>query len=126
MSHVRSDVERISRMEPLHWIAPATRELLDVGCNVGELLSAVAAAHPRVRLAGCDVNAAALGQVRTELPAAEVREAGAALLPFADERFDVVTCIEVLEHVPPVQWGRALREMWRVLGPGGRRVLAPP
>ncbi|HEX5438190.1 MAG TPA: methyltransferase domain-containing protein [Gemmatimonadaceae bacterium] len=44
--------------------------------------------------------------------------------PFADESFDYVFCIEVLEHVHE-PW-RALGEMRRVLRPGGVAVLSVP
>jgi glycosyltransferase involved in cell wall biosynthesis/2-polyprenyl-3-methyl-5-hydroxy-6-metoxy-1,4-benzoquinol methylase len=51
-------------------------------------------------------------------------------LPFEDASFDVVTCISVLEHIPPGNDRAALWEMGRVLKPGGSLILttdiAPP
>ncbi|MDP3773001.1 MAG: methyltransferase domain-containing protein [Gemmatimonadales bacterium] len=45
-------------------------------------------------------------------------------LPFADASFDYVACVEGIEHLErPVD---ALREMRRVLRPGGRLVLTTP
>jgi SAM-dependent methyltransferase len=113
-------------MEPLRWVPPHAASLLDVGCNVGELLGAVRAAYPAMRLAGCDVNADALATARREVPSAEFRAAGADGLPFPGESFGCVTCIEVLEHVPPAEWRTALAEMRRVLAPGGRLILRTP
>jgi SAM-dependent methyltransferase len=43
--------------------------------------------------------------------------------PLADAEFDEVLCLSVLEHVPMVP---ALREIHRVLKPGGRAVLSVP
>jgi len=42
-------------------------------------------------------------------------------IPAEDDSFDVVTCISVVEHVPHKH--HALKEMLRVLKPGGRLVL---
>ncbi|MEI6667371.1 MAG: class I SAM-dependent methyltransferase [Acidobacteriota bacterium] len=44
-------------------------------------------------------------------------------LPFPDASFDVVSCISVLEHMPPDTRTRGVREMARVLKPGGRLLL---
>lgn len=45
-------------------------------------------------------------------------------LPFGDARFDIVICTQVLEYVPDPR--RAVREMYRVLKPGGFAVLSVP
>lgn len=45
-------------------------------------------------------------------------------IPVPDQSFDVVLCTEVLEHVPePIE---AVREMMRILKPGGRLLLTAP
>jgi SAM-dependent methyltransferase len=50
---------------------------------------------------------------------------GSALqLPFADESFDVVGAFDVLEHCEPEDV--ALREIARVLAPGGRLLMSVP
>ena len=45
-------------------------------------------------------------------------------LPFADETFDGVLCLNALHHLP--DYGAALREIYRVLKPGGRAVFSEP
>ncbi len=45
-------------------------------------------------------------------------------IPFADHSFDVIYCSHVLEHVPNDR--KALRELYRVLKPGGWALLQVP
>lgn len=45
-------------------------------------------------------------------------------LPFADNTFDGVLCLNALHHQP--DFGTGLREIWRVLKPGGRAVFSEP
>jgi SAM-dependent methyltransferase len=113
-------------MHPIRWIPADAEALLDVGCNVGALLRHCAEVYPGMRLAGVDMNAAAVAQAHGTVPDADVRIAGADRLPYADASFDCVTCIEVLEHVPAERRRDALAEMRRVLRPGGRLVLRVP
>jgi SAM-dependent methyltransferase len=113
-------------MHPRWWIPADAASLLDVGCNVGALLRDSLGVNPGLRLAGIDVNAAALAKARRLVPEAELHCGGAEALPFADTCFDCVTCIEVLEHIPGQLRRPALREMHRVLRPGGRLVLRVP
>lgn len=48
----------------------------------------------------------------------------AACLTFKNEAFDFVLCIEVLEHIP--NYPDAIREIARVLKPGGKAIIATP
>ena len=45
-------------------------------------------------------------------------------LPLADQSFDMLQCIEVIEHLAARQ--DALREMWRVLRPHGKLLVSVP
>jgi SAM-dependent methyltransferase len=45
-------------------------------------------------------------------------------VPFKDDAFDLIVCVHVLEHVPDDR--RAMREMVRVLKPGGLALLLVP
>jgi ubiquinone/menaquinone biosynthesis C-methylase UbiE len=101
-------------------LAPAERAL-DLGIGDGRLATAIRATH----LTGADVSQVALDRARARLPDAElVRVEPDEPLPFADNQFDLVTCIETLEHVRDVQL--ALSEIRRVLRPGGRLALTTP
>ena len=47
-------------------------------------------------------------------------------LPYADETFDSMLLISILEHLKPHEQERAFREIWRVLRPGGQVVYGVP
>lgn len=103
------------------------RRILDVGCGTGAF--AVAAVH-RWPEAEVDATDASTGML--EIAAREVDASGdgarirlscapADRLPFDDRTFDVAVAAFVLQLVPSRP--RALREMRRVLRPGGRLAL---
>jgi len=54
----------------------------------------------------------------------ELKEGDAQNLPFPDDSFDLVTCQTVLIHVPLPE--KAIREMKRVLRPGGTLLCVEP
>lgn len=91
--------------------------LLDVGCGKGRFGAHLARRGAEVvgldRSAGMLAQASYPGRVR----------ASAARLPFADSSFDGAFAVEVFEHLPRPAWAACLREIGRVLRPGGRFVL---
>jgi ubiquinone/menaquinone biosynthesis C-methylase UbiE len=108
------------------WIAeqaagvPAGSRVLDVGAG---------SAPYRALFAHCDYKTQDFAQLREDqlryggyAPIDVVSEANA--LPIPDASFDVVICTEVLEHVPePIA---VVRELGRVVAPGGRLILTAP
>ena len=100
-------------------------ELLDVGCGSGRLL-AEHAAHVRY-VAGLDISEIQVGLARKRLSeriaagTAEIVLGDSVNLPWEDGRFSVVTSLEVLKHIGDPDG--TLREMHRVLRPGGRAVF---
>lgn len=120
------ELRRWHLMHPIRWVPSGAKSLLDVGCNVGALLCHVHEFYPDVDLAGVEVNPVTLEDARRNVPRAELHHAGGQALPFADDRFDCVTSIEVLEHIPESDRSATLAEIGRVLRPGGRLVLRTP
>lgn len=103
--------------------------ILDVGCGTGTLLVAVAAAaNPGGRLVGIEpspeMRARAEAKAARAGIAIDLIDAPAQQLPFPDASFDVVFCTLVIHHLPDTSRQKALREMRRVLRPGGRLVIA--
>ena len=83
----------MNKMHPLSWIPPDTKRLLDVGCNVGELLVECSKRFPDMELAGVDVNAAAIESARNSLPAALLSASSAS----ASNRCSVLTYSSFME-----------------------------
>jgi 2-polyprenyl-3-methyl-5-hydroxy-6-metoxy-1,4-benzoquinol methylase len=42
---------------------------------------------------------------------------------FGTEKFNLLTCMETLEHIPPEHAERAVQHLWDLLEPGGRALL---
>lgn len=94
--------------------------ILDVGCGTGanlELLAQYGDAE------GVDISSDALNFCRAR-GLERVRQGAAEVLPYEDESFDLVTALDVVEHLDDDVAG--LREMRRVLKPGGRALLFVP
>jgi demethylmenaquinone methyltransferase/2-methoxy-6-polyprenyl-1,4-benzoquinol methylase len=101
---------------------------LDVGVGTGDLaFDLLAASHPTARVVGVDVSEAMLDAVRrraAESPLGSRLEAVAADaqdLPFPDASFDRVVAGFAVRNLGDLDAG--LREMRRVLRPGGRAVV---
>lgn len=96
--------------------------VLDVGCGSGVLLDRLARTVPGAGLAGVDLSGAMLDVARRRLgPGVELCRAAAEALPCADASFDTVVSVSVFHFIRRPE--AALREMRRVLAPGGRLVL---
>jgi SAM-dependent methyltransferase len=99
--------------------------LLEVGYGSGIFLPELA--RRCSHLAGVDVHHASqqVNEMLTRLGLhADLREASLFDLPFAEDTFDGLVCLSVLEHI--VELDAALSEFRRVLQPGGIAVLGFP
>ncbi len=103
--------------------APGTgQRVLDVACGTGAVARAAAGRVGATgHVVGIDLNPAMLAMAHDDGPPIEWREANATALPFADATFDLVCCHQGLQFFP--DRSAALREMRRVLVPGGRLAL---
>lgn len=110
--------DRLAAQIPLK---PGQRAL-DVACGTGVLASALARSAPGATVIGCDRNAAMLSVARETHAGVEWREASAEALPFEDGYFDAVVSQFGLMFFDDRE--KAVREMWRVLAPGGRLLIA--
>jgi len=100
--------------------------LLDVACGTGRTLHQLALAHPGLRLYGVDMSPSYVRIARKRLDdVAEVALAveNAEALPYADATFDIVTSVYLFHELPRNARRNVVREMFRVVRPGGLVVL---
>lgn len=98
------------------------QQILDVACGRGEWLAAVS--ERDVRVSGIDISKCAIETCRKYLPQGHFEIGPAESLPFPDNHFDLVTCLGSLEHF--LDQPAALKEMVRVVHPGGRVLVLVP
>jgi len=113
---LESFLERIIQKSEVRSQKP---KILDVGCGTGgnlEMLAKFGAAE------GVDVSDDALEFCQSK--GLTVHKGLAEKLPFADESFDVVTALDVVEHLDDDIAG--LSEMFRVLKTGGKTLIFVP
>ena len=96
------------------WDQAAPASALDVGCGEGVLTERFAERLGSGRVVGIDLDDSALQAEweRRSRPNLEFRAFAGPDLPFADNEFDIVSALEVLEHVPDPE--HTLAEMTRV------------
>jgi SAM-dependent methyltransferase len=111
---------RVLRAELDRLPLPHGARLLDAGCGSGRTLDELARYG---RVSGVDLSpeavAAAWRRGHDDVQVARVEE-----LPFPDAAFDVVTCLDVVEHTPDDR--ATLAELRRVTRPGGLAVVTVP
>jgi SAM-dependent methyltransferase len=113
------------------WGLDGVREALDVGCGAGHWGRTVLSHLPaQATMVGVDREPRFLELAQQQAQARGLAERLSFVegtleaLPFADGRFDLVTCQMVLIHVADAE--AALREMFRVTRPGGLVVVVEP
>jgi 2-polyprenyl-6-hydroxyphenyl methylase/3-demethylubiquinone-9 3-methyltransferase len=110
------------RLEWINGIAPLQgKKVLDVGCGGGILTDAMARTGAQalgIDLATKSLKVAQLHALEAQTPNVQYREVAVeALAAEQPESFDVVTCMEMLEHVPDPS--SIVRACARLVKPGG-------
>jgi SAM-dependent methyltransferase len=117
----------LARLDELG-ICPARDAALDFGCGVGRLTAALADHFGSVT--GVDIAAPMLDRARSLLggrPGVEfVQNTRPDLSAFASASFDLAYSSLVLQHLPPDLAAGYLRELVRVVRPGGAVVIVVP
>jgi SAM-dependent methyltransferase len=98
----------------------ATGDHLDVGSGTGDLLRLVRAHYP-LRSFACDYTDKLAEVAGLDI---DIVDLNRQMLPYGDNRFALVTCIETIEHLE--NYRQVVREIYRVLQPGGVAVFSTP
>lgn len=100
--------------------APRGSRALDVGSGEGRLIRQLRSRFGW-ETAACDFTA---DYMKVPDQPVDLVDLNVAKLPYPDASFDVVTCTEVIEHLE--NYRGLIREIFRVLRPGGRVVFSTP
>lgn len=103
------------------WL-PGGQRLLEIGCSTGYLTRRFLGRAERAF--GLDINLRALASARRRHPGVPVVCSDVEHLPFADQSFDAIVMLEVIEHTGSDI--ATVREIRRVLKVGGTLVLSTP
>jgi 2-polyprenyl-3-methyl-5-hydroxy-6-metoxy-1,4-benzoquinol methylase len=98
------------------------RRILEIGCGKGAVLGFLQSLGHTVH--GIDVDSEAIAECNRDLPGVDARVGSGAELHFEAGMFDVVLSLDVFEHIRDSD--RHLREVHRVLKPGGSYLLQTP
>lgn len=132
-----SEYDNIARLEDQHWWYVGMRrialsmlrtlrlspdaEILDAGCGTGGGLKWLTTLGTPT---GIDLHPRAVSYAARQSP--RVAQASIQALPFPDAAFDLVTSFEVIYHLAVTDDVGALREIARVLRPGGWLLVRVP
>lgn len=99
---------------------PAGAQILDAGCGSGRTMVELA---DYGTVSGVELNEHA-AEVARARGVGEVRIGRLEQLPWPDASFDLMTCLDVIEHTPDDR--ATLAELARVCRPGGRALITVP
>jgi SAM-dependent methyltransferase len=99
--------ERIDIIRSL--IPPDTSSLIDIGCGKGDVINALLESRPDLRIVGVDPFSEASEYIKAAFVRATLPH-----LPFENQSFDLVQCLEVLEHVSQNDFTASLGEIQRL------------
>lgn len=109
--HYNTDIV-MARLDVTVGLVPnEAQTLLDVGSGNGTFLHILEERRPDLTLTGLERSAAGIRVARCAAP---LMRGSADSLPFADNTFELITCLNMIEHLPYGTYERTLGEIRRV------------
>ena len=100
------------------------KQILDLGCGDGNSARFFYQHFPNAHTEGIDISADSIEEAKKrQIPGASFRPYDGSHIPFEDNKFDVCLIATVLHHIRFVHHPDLLREVLRVLKPGGRLYI---
>ena len=100
------------------------REVFDIGCGSGILAERLKSLNPDISISGCDISESAIKRRKTLFKRSYVFDIDKNALPEYDESYDVVTALDVIEHLYSPE--HCLKEMVRICRKGGSIIISVP
>lgn len=120
-------IEKVRQCLAEQGIAQVSR-ILDVGCATGDfthLLSRLPARPEGHQIVGADLSHTAIERARARYPGIDFRQADLDhLSTLSSERFDFVSCLEVLYYIPREARALAVRSLWQAVEPNGTVLIS--
>ena len=102
------------RVEYISSLLPEAKSVLDIGIGNGVFLNLLMSLNRFQRILGIDIRRHSKFTMLFESQLYQIMYASVTNLPFANKSIDVVTCMEVLEHLDKQSFLAALHELRRV------------
>lgn len=116
--------------EVINSIPQNVEVVLDIGCAAGSLTYLAASLRPDLHIIGVDVSSAQIDFANSTIAPLAKNSTFLAIspdsLPFPDNSIHAVTCVELIEHLNSEENARLMREVFRVLRPGGSWIVTTP
>lgn len=98
----------------LDLIDSESKTLLDVGCGSGIFLNFLRDKNPNIKAYGLERSVPLATIARKKLQLSNILEGSADELPFESNTIDIITAMEVIEHLPSGVYQKSLQEIERV------------
>lgn len=102
---------------------PGAKNVLEIGCGTGFVLSSTRSTFPAAQLSGSDIFTEGLSFAKRRVPSAFLFQMDACHIPFRNE-FDLIGAYDVLEHIDDDQ--AALDQIYQACQPGGGVIFTVP
>lgn len=100
------------------------QKMLDIGCHSGKFTYEISKKIPKTKMYGIDISKEAIEYAKKNYKKISFKVARAEKLPFRNDAFDFITCLEVMEHIENPTL--VLKEIKRVVKKSGQIIVLVP